>query len=220
MPGSRRRKVRTMPIYEYRCAACGHELEALQKMSDGPLRKCPECGKSQLRRLVSAPSFRLKGGGWYETDFKGNGEKKRNLVETASGDSSESSGASADSAKDSAKGSSAKDSASQGSVRQNRGGQELGLPRTRSRSPRKPARAAAKKPARSARAQEIREGLDAPPPLSGGGTADLGTGRRHDPRLQGRCSISWIGCCSSSRSRIGPRRCSVSGSRASARSSR
>jgi putative FmdB family regulatory protein len=88
-----------MPIYEYRCGACGHELDALQKMTDGPLRKCPECGKSQLRRLVSAPSFRLKGGGWYETDFKGNGEKKRNLVETASGDSSDSS-SSSDSSKD------------------------------------------------------------------------------------------------------------------------
>jgi putative FmdB family regulatory protein len=90
-----------MPIYEYRCGACGHELDALQKMTDGPLRKCPECGKSQLRRLVSAPSFRLKGGGWYETDFKGNGEKKRNLVETASSDSSDSSSTS-DSSKDSA----------------------------------------------------------------------------------------------------------------------
>jgi len=96
-----------MPIYEYRCGGCGHHLEALQKMSDGPLRKCPECGKSQLRRLMSAPSFRLKGGGWYETDFKGDAEKKRNLVETA-GDSSDS--ASADSAKDSTK-DSTKDSA-------------------------------------------------------------------------------------------------------------
>jgi putative FmdB family regulatory protein len=72
-----------MPIYEYRCAACGHYLDALQKMSDAPLRKCPECGKSQLRRLVSAPQFRLKGSGWYETDFKGDSEKKRNLVEKA-----------------------------------------------------------------------------------------------------------------------------------------
>ena len=96
-----------MPIYEYRCGACGHQLEALQKMNDGPLRKCPECGKSQLRRLVSAPSFRLKGGGWYETDFKGNGEKKRNLVETGGGDSSESS--SSDSAKGSAKDSASKE---------------------------------------------------------------------------------------------------------------
>jgi len=72
-----------MPIYEYRCAACGHYLDALQKMSEAPLRKCPECGKSRLRRLVSAPTFRLKGSGWYETDFKGDKDKKRNLVEKA-----------------------------------------------------------------------------------------------------------------------------------------
>ena len=68
-----------MPIYEYRCAACGHHLEALQKMTDAPLRKCPDCGKSQLKRLVSAPQFRLKGSGWYETDFKKDGDRKRNL---------------------------------------------------------------------------------------------------------------------------------------------
>jgi putative FmdB family regulatory protein len=74
-----------MPIYEYRCAACGHHLEALQKMTEAPLRKCPDCGKSRLRRLVSAPQFRLKGSGWYETDFKGDKETKRNL----SGDSGE-----------------------------------------------------------------------------------------------------------------------------------
>jgi putative FmdB family regulatory protein len=72
-----------MPIYEYRCAACGHHLEALQKMSEAPLRKCPDCGKSQLRRLVSASQFRLKGSGWYETDFKNKDEKRRNLVEKA-----------------------------------------------------------------------------------------------------------------------------------------
>ena len=76
-----------MPIYEYRCAACGHYLDALQKMSDAPLRKCPECGKSKLQRLVSAPQFRLKGTGWYETDFKGDKDTKRNLVEK--GESSE-----------------------------------------------------------------------------------------------------------------------------------
>ena len=70
-----------MPIYEYRCGACGHYLDALQKMSDAPLRKCPECGKAKLSRLVSAPQFRLKGTGWYETDFKGDKDKKRNLVE-------------------------------------------------------------------------------------------------------------------------------------------
>jgi putative FmdB family regulatory protein len=78
-----------MPIYEYRCGACGHHLEALQKMSEAPLRKCPECGKSQLKRLVSAPQFRLKGSGWYETDFKNKNETKRNLVEGAGAESSE-----------------------------------------------------------------------------------------------------------------------------------
>jgi putative FmdB family regulatory protein len=78
-----------MPIYEYRCSACGHYLEALQKMTDAPLRKCPDCGKSQLKRLVSAPQFRLKGSGWYETDFKNKDEKKRNLVETAAAESSD-----------------------------------------------------------------------------------------------------------------------------------
>ena len=77
-----------MPIYEYRCSACGHHLEALQKMSEGPLRKCPECGKSQLKRLVSASQFRLKGSGWYETDFKNKSETKRNLVEHATAESS------------------------------------------------------------------------------------------------------------------------------------
>jgi len=80
-----------MPIYEYRCSACGHDLEALQKMTDASLRKCPECGKSQLKRLVSAPQFRLKGSGWYETDFKNKSETKRNLVEHAGADSSEAS---------------------------------------------------------------------------------------------------------------------------------
>jgi len=69
-----------MPIYEYRCGSCSHELEALQKISDSPLRKCPECGKLTLRRLISAPVFRLKGAGWYETDFKGDKENKRNLA--------------------------------------------------------------------------------------------------------------------------------------------
>ena len=60
-----------MPFYEYRCGSCGHEFEAMQKMSDAPLTDCPECAKAELVKLVSAAGFRLKGGGWYETDFKG-----------------------------------------------------------------------------------------------------------------------------------------------------
>jgi putative FmdB family regulatory protein len=69
-----------MPIYEYQCQKCGHHLEALQKISDKPLRECPECGRHTLKRLMSAPMFRLAGSGWYETDFKGDNETKRNLV--------------------------------------------------------------------------------------------------------------------------------------------
>lgn len=70
-----------MPFYEYQCKSCGHELEAMQKVSDTPLKKCPHCGKAQLQRLMSAPVFRLKGAGWYETDFKDDKDKKRNLAD-------------------------------------------------------------------------------------------------------------------------------------------
>lgn len=64
-----------MPIYEYACKKCDHKLDALQKMSDDPLVDCPECGEPALRKLVSAPRFRLKGAGWYETDFKKDNQK-------------------------------------------------------------------------------------------------------------------------------------------------
>jgi putative FmdB family regulatory protein len=75
-----------MPFYEYQCKSCGHELEAMQKVSDPPLKKCPDCGKSQLQRLMSAPVFRLKGGGWYETDFKGDKDNQRNLADRPEAD--------------------------------------------------------------------------------------------------------------------------------------
>jgi putative FmdB family regulatory protein len=65
-----------MPIYEYRCDACGHEKEVLQRMSDKPLTKCPKCGKRRFHKLVSAAGFQLKGTGWYATDFKNSGTKK------------------------------------------------------------------------------------------------------------------------------------------------
>lgn len=70
-----------MPIYEYQCLKCDHHLEALQKISDKPLRECPECGRHTLKRLMSAPLFRLAGSGWYETDFKSDKEQKRNLAQ-------------------------------------------------------------------------------------------------------------------------------------------
>jgi putative FmdB family regulatory protein len=75
-----------MPFYEYQCKSCGHELEAMQKVSDAPLKKCPDCGKPRLVRLMSAPVFRLKGAGWYETDFKGDKENQRNLADRPEAD--------------------------------------------------------------------------------------------------------------------------------------
>ncbi len=72
-----------MPIYEYRCDGCNHELEKLQKIADEPLTLCPRCGETGLRRKISAAGFRLKGGGWYETDFKSG--SKKNLAGDAAG---------------------------------------------------------------------------------------------------------------------------------------
>jgi putative FmdB family regulatory protein len=69
-----------MPFYEYECTNCKFYVEALQKVSEPPLKQCPSCKKQTLKKLVSAPVFRLKGGGWYETDFKSDQEGKRNLA--------------------------------------------------------------------------------------------------------------------------------------------
>lgn len=65
-----------MPIYEYQCDKCGHKFEEMQRMSDDKLTVCPECGEAALRKLISAAAFRLKGDGWYETDFKDSGKNK------------------------------------------------------------------------------------------------------------------------------------------------
>ena len=73
-----------MPIYEYSCQECGHSLEAIQKLADAPLTDCPACDKPALKKQVSAPSFRLSGGGWYETDFK-TGDKKNIAGERSDG---------------------------------------------------------------------------------------------------------------------------------------
>jgi putative FmdB family regulatory protein len=94
-----------MPFYEYQCKNCSHEVEAMQKVSDAPLKKCPHCGKAQLVRLMSAPVFRLKGGGWYETDFKGDKDNQRNLADKPEAD------APTDAKESDAKGEKAKDDA-------------------------------------------------------------------------------------------------------------
>ena len=82
-----------MPIYEYACQKCNHSFDALQKMNADPLTECPECGEPALKKLLSAPNFRLKGSGWYETDFKTSGKKNlasgsEDSAPTASGDKS------------------------------------------------------------------------------------------------------------------------------------
>ena len=70
-----------MPIYAFECATCGHSFERLQRLSDADPSECPACGASSVRRQLTAPSFRLSGSGWYETDFKKDGDKKRNLAD-------------------------------------------------------------------------------------------------------------------------------------------
>jgi len=74
-----------MPIYAFRCAECGHEFDRLQKLSDPDPDVCPNCGAPAVSRKLTAPSFRLSGSGWYETDFKKDGDKKRNLAEGGEG---------------------------------------------------------------------------------------------------------------------------------------
>ncbi len=78
-----------MPIYEYICQQCDHHLEALQKLSDEPLKFCPECGEASLRKQVSAAAFRLKGTGWYETDFKNSGKQKEKTDDNKTSSSKE-----------------------------------------------------------------------------------------------------------------------------------
>jgi putative FmdB family regulatory protein len=80
-----------MPIYEYRCDNCGHEVEVLQKINESPLVTCPECATDGLKKKISAAGFRLKGGGWYETDFKSGSKKNVTSTDSSSGSSTASS---------------------------------------------------------------------------------------------------------------------------------
>jgi putative FmdB family regulatory protein len=92
-----------MPIYEYKCSACSHELESLQKFSDAPLVKCPACGKDTLTKLVSAAGFQLKGSGWYQTDFRGSGGKPAAAPGAGKAETGKADAVGSDSGKDSAK---------------------------------------------------------------------------------------------------------------------
>lgn len=75
-----------MPIYAFQCAQCGHTFDRLQKLSDADPTTCPQCGAGAVSRKLTAPQFRLAGGGWYETDFKGEGDRKRNLAGDGGGE--------------------------------------------------------------------------------------------------------------------------------------
>ena len=70
-----------MPIYAFECGSCGHQFDRLQRLADADPTECPECAVAEVRRQLTAPSFRLAGAGWYETDFKKDGDKKRNLAD-------------------------------------------------------------------------------------------------------------------------------------------
>lgn len=78
-----------MPIYEYKCGECNHQLEAIQKVNDTPLQDCPACGRPALKRLLSAAGFQLKGTGWYATDFKKNGGGQQKKEEKSSSENGE-----------------------------------------------------------------------------------------------------------------------------------
>lgn len=112
-----------MPIYEYQCESCDHLLEKLQKLSDDPLKDCPSCHEATLTKLVSAAAFRLKGSGWYETDFK-TGSKKNvhggsegtESKSTSNGESSSSSADSSSSSKSEKQSSTKSESKSSGSA--------------------------------------------------------------------------------------------------------
>ena len=101
-----------MPIYEYLCENCGHEFETLQKLSEAPLRDCPKCSAPQLVKKVTAAGFRLKGGGWYETDFKGG--SKRNVAGESGGSAGSAGSASSGSASSGGAGSGSGDGAGSG----------------------------------------------------------------------------------------------------------
>ncbi len=88
-----------MPIYEYRCSRCGHELEALQKISEAPLSACPACNEAALVKKVSAAGFQLKGSGWYATDFRGSGSKPAADVDASKSDASKSDASKSDASK-------------------------------------------------------------------------------------------------------------------------
>jgi putative FmdB family regulatory protein len=152
-----------MPFYEYECANCKFYLEVMQKISETPLKKCPSCGKSALKKLISAPVFRLKGGGWYETDFKSDNESKRNLAGGDEGSDSKAreAPAAADAKAGDAPAGKAADSKSEAKPAAKTGSSDSGAGGVASRSASK---SAAAKPAKSAAKPAARAAARKPAP--------------------------------------------------------
>lgn len=146
-----------MPFYEYECSACKFYVEVLQKLSDAPLKKCPSCKKPALKKLVSAPVFRLKGSGWYETDFKSDQDKKRNLVgddkDTSSDTSSDSKSDSKADGKTDNKAESKAESTKEKSSDSKSSSEKSASEKSASKSASKGGKAAAKKPTASSKAK-------------------------------------------------------------------
>jgi len=113
-----------MPIYEYRCSACGFQKEFLQRLNDAPPAECPKCGKSTLKKLVTAAGFHLKGTGWYATDFKNSGAKPAAKKKTDEGSAKDASGKDTSSKESSGKDSSSKDTSSKESSGKDASGKE------------------------------------------------------------------------------------------------
>jgi putative FmdB family regulatory protein len=142
-----------MPFYEYECEACRFYTEVMQKITDAPLTKCPSCGKRRLKKLVSAPVFRLKGAGWYETDFKSDKENRRNL---SGPDKEEAKAESKPEAKDKAEAKDAKPSEAKAPAPEKERPVEKERAAAASEGPRR--RAAARRPARPAASRAKRAG--------------------------------------------------------------
>lgn len=137
-----------MPFYEYECSNCKFYVETLQKISDEPLKQCPSCKKQTLKKLISAPVFRLKGSGWYETDFKAEGEDKRNLADRDEpAEKSEDSKPAADAKADKAEAKPEKKAESKAEVKTAAGAKKPAAKAAPSKGKKPPAKAPVKRPA-------------------------------------------------------------------------
>ena len=150
-----------MPFYEYECQACKYYAEVMQKISDTPLTRCPSCGKRALKKLVSVPVFRLKGAGWYETDFKSDKETRRNLLGAEKEESKAESKSETTEAKPAAEAKEGKGTKevkpAESPTSKSAASSDAGRRRARKRCGRRPRGPASRQPARPTRARRARK---------------------------------------------------------------